>query len=218
MFEWPWLVHVRRYIGVAAAAYALLHFGMYVVDQKWNADVVAREIFERTYLTIGFGAVVILSVLALISTDTWHRRLKHNWKRLNTLVYPAAALALAHFFMQSKIDVGEATVAAGLFAWLMLWRLFSPGLRVTYPGLLLLAVVATLSALAFEMAWYGLLKHFDPIRILAANVTPDLAPRAVHKVFAAGMVVIVAVAIHRLASAIGQRWMTHRARSKISPC
>jgi hypothetical protein len=44
-------------------------------------------------------------------------------------------------------------------------------------GLLLLAVGATLAALAFEVAWYGLVNHVDPMRVLRADIDPDLCPR-----------------------------------------
>ncbi len=198
VFEWLPLIHIRRRIGVAAALYALLHFGMFILDQNWNLITVALEIARRFYLTIGFAALLILTALAVISTNGWQRRLKRNWKRLNLLVYPAAVLALVHFFLQSKINVGEATFAAGLFAWLMLWRLFPAQLRTTHLGLLLLAVAAALAALGFELAWYGLLKNVDPLRILAANLDLELAPRPVHRVLLASIAVIVAATIRRI--------------------
>ncbi len=209
VFEWLPLIHIRRRIGVAAALYALLHFGMFFLDQNWNLTTVALEIAKRFYLTIGFAALLILTALAVISTNGWQRRLKRNWKRLNLLVYPAAVLALVHFFLQSKINVGEATFAAGLFAWLMLWRLFPSKLRTAYLGLLLLAVAATLSALGFELAWYGLLKNADPMRILAANIDLALAPRPVHKVLLAATAVIVAVAIRQLGLRLHRVWTKH---------
>jgi len=198
VFEWLPLIHIRRRIGVAAALYALLHFGMFILDQNWNLITVALEIARRFYLTIGFAALLILTALAVISTNGWQRRLKRNWKRLNLLVYPAAVLALVHFFLQSKINVGEATFAAGLFAWLMLWRLFPAQLRTTHLGLLLLAVAAALAALGFELAWYGLLKNVDSLRILAANLDLELAPRPVHRVLLAAIAVIVAATIRQI--------------------
>src|SRR5881394_4079510 len=151
VFDWMPLVQIRRRIGVAAALYAGLHFLIFVADQKWNLVVVALEIAKRFYLTIGFTALLMLTALALTSTNGWQRRLKRNWKRLHWLIYPAAVLAVLHFFIQSKANVGEATVAAGLFAWLMIWRWLPTKLRTQYAGLLLLAVGATLAALAFEV-------------------------------------------------------------------
>ncbi len=113
VFDWMPLVQIRRRIGVAAGLYAVLHFFIYVADQKWDLIVVAVEIAKRFYLTIGFIALLALVALSITSTDGWQKRLRRNWKRLHWLIYPAAVLAILHFFIQSKANVGEATVAAG---------------------------------------------------------------------------------------------------------
>lgn len=216
VFDWMPLVQIRRRIGVAAALYAGLHFFIYVADQKWDLVVVALEIVKRFYLTIGFTALLALTALAVTSTNGWQRQLKRNWKRLHWLVYPAAVLAILHFFIQSKANVGEATVAAGLFAWLMIWRFMPVKLRTQYLGLVLLAVGAALAALVFEIGWYGLINHVDPLRILTADSDPDLAPRPVHKVLLAGLAVIALAAARRLASH-GKRLWTRRYIQKTIP-
>jgi sulfoxide reductase heme-binding subunit YedZ len=206
VFEWMPLVQIRRRVGVAAALYAGLHFLIYVADQKWNLVVVALEIIRRFYLTIGFTALLALAALAVTSTNGWQRRLKRNWKRLHWLVFPAAVLAILHFFIQSKANVGEPTVAAGLFAWLILWRAMPTRLRTSFLGLVLLAVAATLAALAFEVAWYGLVNHIAPLRILNADIDPDLAPRPIHKVLLASLGAIVLVAVRRITINLKRRW------------
>lgn len=202
VFGWTPLIHIRRRIGVAAALYAVAHLLIYVLDQKWNMLVVATEIVKRFYLTIGFVALLVLVALAVTSTNGWQRRLKRNWKRLHWLVYPAVAVALVHFFIQSKIKIGEAAFAAGLFAWLMLWRALPARLRTTYTGLALLAVGATLLTVVFEASWYGLVNKIDPMRILLANLDPELAPRPAHKVLAVSLLVMVLVGLRRAASTL----------------
>ena len=209
LFDWMPLIHIRRRIGVAAACYAGAHFLIYVLDQKWNLIVVATEIAKRFYLTIGFVALLALVALAVTSTDGWQKRLRRNWKRLHWLVYPAAVLAILHFFIQSKANVGEAIVAAGLFAWLMIWRFMPTKLRTNFLGLALLAVGATVVALLFEVGWYGLVNHVDPMRVLSAEFNPALAPRPTLKVLLAGIAVIVLVATRRL-SRYGKRLWTQR--------
>ena len=134
LFDWMPLIHVRRRIGVAAACYAGAHFLIYVLDQKWNLIVVATEIAKRFYLTIGFVALLMLVALAVTSTDGWQKRLRRNWKRLHWLIYPAAFIALVHFFIQSKVKIGEPAFTAGLFAWLMLWRVLPVKLRTRFTG------------------------------------------------------------------------------------
>jgi methionine sulfoxide reductase heme-binding subunit len=206
VFDWMPLIQIRRRIGVAAALYAGLHFLIYVFDQKWDLVVVALEIVKRFYLTIGFTALLMLTALAVTSTNGWQRRLRANWKRLHWLIYPAAVLAILHFFIQSKNNVGEAAVAAGLFAWLMIWRSMPTKLRTSYLGLVLLALAATLAAVIFEVAWYGLVKNIDPLRVLAANLDPDLAPRPALKVLMASIAVIALVAARRYSVMLKRLW------------
>jgi sulfoxide reductase heme-binding subunit YedZ len=216
VFDWMPLVQIRRRIGVAAGLYAVLHFLIYVADQKWNLIVVALEIAKRFYLTIGFAALLALVALSITSTNGWQKRLKRNWKRLHWLIYPAAALAILHFYIQSKANVGEATVAAGLFTWLMIWRFLPTRLRTGYFGLVLLAVGATLAALAFELAWYGLVNHVDPMRVLKADLDPDLAPRATLKVLLSGLLVILLVGLRRCAIALKRLWTRRYVQRTIS--
>ena len=204
--DWVPLVHLRRRIGVAAAFYAGAHLLIYVLDQKWNLIVVATEIARRFYLTVGLVALLALVALAVTSTNGWQKRLKRNWKRLHWLIYPAALLAIVHFFIQSKVKIGEAAFAAGLLAWLLLWRILPQRLRTTYLGLVLLAVGATLATVIFEAAWYGLVNGIDPLRVLAANIDPDLIPRPAQKVLVASVAVIAVVAARRGFLAANRLW------------
>ena len=215
VFDWMPLVQIRRRIGVAAALYAGLHFLIYVADQKWDLIVVALEIIKRFYLTIGFTALLILTALAITSTNGWQKRLRANWKRLHWLIYPAAVLAILHFYIQSKNNVGEATVAAGLFAWLMLWRWMPARLRTRYLGLAVLAVGATLVAAIFEVGWYSLVKNIDPLRVLSANIDLDLAPRPALKVLMAGLGALLLVAARRYADVLKRLWTKRYIRRTI---
>lgn len=217
VFDWSPLIHVRRWVGVAAALYAVAHLLIYVLDQKWNLIVVATEIVKRFYLTIGFVALLALVALAITSTNGWQKRLKRTWKRLHWLVYPAVALALLHFFIQSKIKIGEAAFAAGLFAWLMLWRVLPVRLRTGFAGLFLLAAAATLVTVAFEASWYGLVNGIDPMRVLAANLDLELVPRPAQKVLAVSLLVIVLVALRRGLAAATRLWTQRYIRRTISP-
>jgi len=215
LFDWMPLVHVRRRIGVAAALYALAHLLVYVLDQKWNLLVVATEILRRFYLTIGFASLVVLVVLAITSTDGWQKRLKRNWKRLHWLVYPAVAVAIVHFFIQSKVRIGEPAFTAGLFAWLMLWRVLPARLQKSWGGLALLAVAATLATVVFEAAWYGLVNGLDPRRVLSPYLDIDLAPRPAQKVLLASLLVMAAVALRRLFLAANRLWTKRYIQSTI---
>ncbi|MDB5489001.1 MAG: Protein-methionine-sulfoxide reductase heme-binding subunit MsrQ [Reyranella sp.] len=215
IFDWMPLIHIRRRVGVAAALYATAHLLIYVLDQKWNLIVVATEIAKRFYLTIGFVALLALVALAITSTNGWQKRLKRNWKRLHWLIYPAVALALVHFFIQSKVKIGEAAFAAGLFAWLMLWRVLPVSLRTRFIGLFLLAAGATLITMVFEASWYGLVNKIDPMRVLAANLDPELVPRPAQKVLAVSLLVIALTALRRGLSAAKRLWTQRYIRRTI---
>ena len=215
LFDWMPLVQIRRRVGVAAALYAGAHFMIYVLDQKWNLVVVATEIIKRFYLTIGFVALLMLVALAVTSTDGWQKRLRRNWKRLHWLIYHAAFIAIVHFFIQSKVKIGEPAFTAGLFAWLMLWRALPSKLQRSYLGLALLAVASTLAAVVFEAAWYGLVNGRDPTVVLLANLDPELAFRPAQKVLIASLLVIIAVALRRLTLAANKVWTKRYIQSTI---
>jgi sulfoxide reductase heme-binding subunit YedZ len=215
LFDWMPLVQIRRRIGVAAALYAGAHFLIYVLDQKWNLVVVATEIIKRFYLTIGFVALLALVVLAITSTDGWQKRLRRNWKRLHWLIYPAAFIAIVHFFIQSKVKIGEPAFTAGLFIWLMLWRVLPAKLQRGYLGLALLGVSATLVTVVFEATWYWLVNGRDPVVALLANLDPELVFRPAQKVLIASLLVIAVVALRRLALAANKLWTKRYIQSTI---
>lgn len=215
LFDWMPLVQIRRRIGVAAALYAGAHFLIYVLDQKWNLVVVATEIVKRFYLTIGFVTLLALVILAVTSTDGWQKRLKRDWKRLHWLIYPAAFIAIVHFFIQSKVKIGEPAFTAGLFAWLMLWRALPAKLQRSYAGLAILAVAATFATVIFEATWYWLVNGRDPTVALLANLDPELAFRPAQKVLIASLLVIVAVALRRLTLAANKLWTKRYIQSTI---
>lgn len=169
--QWPKLINVRRMLGLAALGYALVHLVLYIADQKWDLGKVASEIALRLYLTIGFVALLGLVALGSTSTDAMIRRLGKNWNRLHRIVYAIAALAAVHFFMQTKADVFEATIVAGLVMLLMIYRFahrFS--LPLSSPAVLAgLAVAGAAATAAAELLWYGLATGIPVSRVFAAN-------------------------------------------------
>lgn len=113
----------RRILGVAVFAWALAHLVLFWADKSFDLVVVATEIVKRVYLLIGFVALALLAALAATSTDRAISRLGTTaWRRLHLLVYAIVLLGLLHFFLQSKADVSEPTIMAGLILWLVLLR------------------------------------------------------------------------------------------------
>ena len=168
---WPKLALIRRMLGVTTFAYALIHFSLYVLNEKLDLVFVASEIVKRIYLTIGFTALIGLSLLAATSTDWALRKLGRNWKRLHMIVYGLGVLMLLHYFMQSKIDVSQATLWSGFFILLMIYRV-AIKFRVTLNPLALAvcAIAAGLATALAEFAWYGIATGVDPVRVLKANL------------------------------------------------
>ena len=168
--NWPRLILIRRMLGLAVLAYALIHLGLYVVDQNFALATVAAEIALRVYLTIGFVALVGLIVLGATSTDGMIRRLGRRWQRLHGLIYPIAVLGLVHHFLQAKINVSAPLFATGVFLILMGYRLMHRMRMSTGPlALVGLAVAAAGLTAAIEAAWYGLKTGVPASLVLEAN-------------------------------------------------
>lgn len=207
LLRWNRLALIRRMMGVGAFAWAAAHLLLYIASVKFDLVFAVREIFSRYYLTIGFAAVAGLAILAATSTDAMVSWLGPWWKRLHRLVYLIAALAILHFFMQSKIDASEATLMAGLFLTLMLYRLaFQRRKPVSLVLLAAIAVTGAAATVVTEFAWYGLATGVDPWRVIAANLHPGngLRPALLVLLAALGLGILVEAA-RRLSPPSGRR-------------
>lgn len=198
VLDWSRVVLLRRMLGVATAAYALLHLTLYIADQKWNLIVVGTEIVLRIYLLIGFVALLGLVALAVTSTDGWQKQLRARWKQLHRLVFPIGVLGLLHFYMQSKANVGDAVIYSGYFFWLVLWRQLprpAQGRPILLPAVALGAAVLT--ALT-EALWYGVATKLSGWKVLLANldIAFDLRPAVI--VLLAGLAVAAVSALRRM--------------------
>ena len=187
--QWPQLISVRRMLGVTALGYALLHLGLYAVQQSFDVVKIASEIVLRFYLTIGFVALMGLIVLGLTSTDAMIRRLgAQQWNALHKIVYGLAVLALVHFFLQSKLDVTQPVLMAGFFFWLMGFRLMRRfKLSISGISLGLLAVAAAMLTALVEAGWYAGMTGAGALQVLAANLDFGLTIRPAWWVLAAGL-------------------------------
>ncbi len=200
VLDWPRVVLVRRMIGVATACYALVHLAIYALDQKWRLDVVASEIAQRFYLTIGFVTLCLLVALAVTSTDAAMRRMGRSWKVLHRALYFAAGLGLLHYLLQSKSDISAAAVAVGWFLWLMLWRLLPRAWRGALWVPIPLGLAAALLVAGLEAAWYAGASHADPLRVLATNLDVSYGLRPALQVAVWSAVVLLAATLRRLPS------------------
>jgi methionine sulfoxide reductase heme-binding subunit len=198
-WRWAALIHLRRMIGVAACFYAVAHVGGYVVDQNFDLAKVLSEIVSRIYLVIGAVAVLGLLALAATSTDAMIRRIGGmNWRRLHQMSYGIALLGSIHFFMQSKLEVGEATVMGGLYLWLMGYRMLARFRPVTLWMLAGLGLAASGITGFGEAAYFYFARGVDPSRVLVANFSSVTGIRPAVFVFGITLAV-TAVAVFRTA-------------------
>jgi methionine sulfoxide reductase heme-binding subunit len=200
ILEWSRLILVRRMIGVAAFAYVLIHFTLYAASEMFDLEKIASEIVQRVYLTIGFAALLGLAALAATSTDGMIRRLGgKRWQLLHRLVYAVGVLAVIHFCFQSKLDLWQPTIMAGLLGWLLgyrllLWRFGRRGhLALAWVGAL--SLVAGIGAALGEAAYFHLAFHADPLRVLNADFSLQTGIRPAVVVLAIGLGVTAAGAM-----------------------
>ena len=121
--DWNWLIRLRRHVGLASFFYAFVHVMLYgTLDLGWDWHAFVEDASNKPFVLAGVAAIVLLTPLAITSTDAWMRRLKRNWKRVHWLVYPAALFAVLHFIWMSKLGVQRPYVYGVVLLVLLLYR------------------------------------------------------------------------------------------------
>lgn len=123
-FDVPRIGRYRRMIGLFAFTYVSLHFLSYLTFLAgFDWRTIEEDLVERTYITVGFLALLGLVPLAVTSTAGWRRRLGRRWQKLHRLIYPIAGLGLLHYFWLTKDGYAEGVLYLAIFAGLMIERL-----------------------------------------------------------------------------------------------
>lgn len=124
-----WLVRNRRYFGVAAFLYSVVHLGAYLARGS-DLDTLLEQAVQFDLAT-GWIAFFIMVPLAATSMDFAVRKMGRSWKTLQRWVYPAAVLTLLHW--ASVEDWRNAALAivvflplAALTAYRGWWNLLRP--------------------------------------------------------------------------------------------
>lgn len=123
---WSGLLRHRRKLGLYAFFYTVLHVLAWALwDRGWVPASMWADLWQRDFIGVGALAVLCLAPLAATSTQGWMRRLGRNWKRLHTLVYPAALLSVLHFdwMRAGKNDFLEPRLYAVILVLLLAARL-----------------------------------------------------------------------------------------------
>ena len=188
------LLDVRRMLGVGTFCYIATHLTLFTADQMFDLGKVVHEISHRWYLIVGGTAWLGLATLAATSTDGMVRRLgPMRWRRLHSVVYGIALLALIHYFQQTKADVTVPVFAASLFLWLIAYRVVAWWMGTSeLSTLTLLAMSIAVSFLTFigEAVGLGIAFHVSPMRVLSVAFDFSAGIRPGWQVLAAGLVVV----------------------------
>ena len=135
-----WLVRLRRMLGLYAFFYVSLHFLTYLwLDQFFDFEAIAEDIFKRPYITLGFTGVLVLIPLAITSTNAMVKTLGgKRWQALHRLAYVAAVLGCLHYLWLVKADYTEPAFYSAVLAVLLLarvpWRRKKGSRGVYSPG------------------------------------------------------------------------------------
>ena len=102
--QWHWLLRLRHMLGLFTFFYATLHFLSFIgFDHSFDVDAIARDIFKRPFVTVGFAAFVLLIPLAATSNQWAIRKLGgRRWQELHRNVYLIGILAAVHYFWLVK--------------------------------------------------------------------------------------------------------------------
>ncbi|MFQ5684407.1 MAG: sulfite oxidase heme-binding subunit YedZ [Candidatus Binatia bacterium] len=123
---WPWLIKLRRMLGLYAFFYACLHFTTYIwLDQFFDLDEIVRDVIKRPFITVGFLSFVLLIPLALTSTSGMIRRLGKRWQQLHRLIYFSAIGGIVHFLWQVKADIRRPLIYGLILTLLLLYRVLT---------------------------------------------------------------------------------------------
>jgi sulfoxide reductase heme-binding subunit YedZ len=122
---WNWLPRFRRMLGLFAFFYVLLHFlAWLILDQGILWSAILEDVVERPFITLGFAALVILTAMAVTSTNGMRRRLRNRWQQLHYGAYIAGILGVWHYWWQVKKDIQEPLIYAAILSILLGFRIW----------------------------------------------------------------------------------------------
>jgi sulfoxide reductase heme-binding subunit YedZ len=170
VFRWSALVDVRRMIGVTALIYTLAHIVVYFALRFWNFAFIFNEVVTQLSLVLATLSTVGLIALGMTSTDGSIRRMgARNWQRLHNLNYAISGLALLHVVLARGTYTEQYTLA-GIFVWLMAWRVLERRGWGTDPkALAALALACAVFTALLEAGFYWGRRGYEPSWTLGNN-------------------------------------------------
>ena len=121
------LIALRRMLGLLTYFYVVLHLASYIIiDLQLDWHEFVKDVTKRNFIILGMTSVVLLTPLALSSNNISLKILgSKSWKKLHYLVYPAAIIAIIHFFMMIRADYHRPIIYASLLFALLIYRIWT---------------------------------------------------------------------------------------------
>jgi methionine sulfoxide reductase heme-binding subunit len=154
ILRWPALVDMRRMVGVTALAYTLAHIVIYFALRSWNFGFIVNEMATRLSMIVATLSTVGLVVLGATSLDAVIRYMgAKSWQRLHNANYVITGLAVLHVVL-ARGTYAEQYMLAGIFVWLMVWRVLARyGLGADAKALALLTAAMCVLTALLEAGW-----------------------------------------------------------------
>jgi sulfoxide reductase heme-binding subunit YedZ len=124
LLRWPPAIQIRRTLGLYGFMHISLHLFTYAwLDNAFDLELMWRDLGERSAMSIGLVAFLLLAPLALTSTRGWQRRLGKRWRTLHRLVYLAAPLSVLHYLWLDRDIITIPIIYAIVVGSLLMLRL-----------------------------------------------------------------------------------------------
>jgi sulfoxide reductase heme-binding subunit YedZ len=157
-------------IGVSALVYSIAHMVIYFAFRHWDFAYIVNDMSTRLTLIVATASTVGLIALGATSVDAAVRYMgARNWQRLHTTNYVISALAILHVVL-ARGTYTEQYMLAGIFFWLMAWRVLARfGLGAHVKTLLILAIASCLVSAFLEASFLWSHRGFEVPETLGYN-------------------------------------------------
>ena len=174
IFRWNAINDMRRMIGVTALIYTLAHAIIFFAFRSWDVSVIIDETVTRWSPSVATWSTVGLLALAVTSFDAAVQSMSVKyWQWLHNAIYVFSTLAIAHVLLVRGV-YPEQFVLAGIFFWLMIWRILNrAGIGTKVIPLLLLAITSCIVTALLEASWFLSRRGYELSGTLQNNFNLD---------------------------------------------
>ena len=127
MLGFPWMVKLRRMLGLYGFFYAVLHLLTYTwFDKGFRFGEILSDTLQRKFIFVGMFSFILLVPLAITSTDAMIKKIGgRKWNRLHKLSYAAAAGGVIHYWLLVKADTTIPIAFGIVLVGLLIYRLLN---------------------------------------------------------------------------------------------